>query len=213
MSSFSAAILSGGRSRRMGQDKAFLPIGSKPSLERVIHTLRSLTDDLLIIIGEEEARARIVKLAAPLSHCLHVVADLIPGKGTLGGMFTALQLARYDYCIVVGCDMPFLNPGLLRFQVSLAPGYQAVVPYANRQLQPLHAVYHRDCAGVMKQDLQAGHLKAAGFLANVSYRIVDRQEILPLDPQFLSFRNMNTPEDWREFDRWAQASERKNRSP
>jgi molybdopterin-guanine dinucleotide biosynthesis protein A len=203
---FTAAVLAGGDGRRIGQDKAFLPIGGKPSLERVVRTLRPLTDRLLIVTSSDERRAKLAEFTAPLAPNARIVTDLFPNTGTLGGIFTSLQYACSPLCLVVGCDMPFLNPNVIELIVSEASSYQAVVPYVGGYPQPLHAVYHRDCLGAIEASLRLGRLHATSFLEEVRLRIIEEAEILPLDPQLLSFSNVNTIDDWKTLDLLARTS-------
>ena len=203
MTPFSAAVLVGGQGKRMGRDKAFLPVGGIPSLQWIIQALLPLTDDLLLVTNNDEKQRRVAELVTPQAPNVRFVTDVFPGTGTLGGIFSALQSANSPYCLIVGCDMPFLKPALLQFLAGLAPHFQAVVPMINGRYQPLHAIYHKDCLDAIEADLRNNRLKATGFLAQVTFRTVTEAEILPLDPELISFRNMNTPEEWRALDQLA----------
>jgi molybdopterin-guanine dinucleotide biosynthesis protein A len=125
-----------------------------------------------------------------------LVGDVYPGKGSLGGIYTALQAARYDACLVVACDMPFLNAGLLRYLIGLAPGYDVVVPRVEGFPETLHAIYGKRCLDPIQRRLLAGQLKIVGFFDEVRVRYVERDDVARFDPQFRSFLNMNTPSDW-----------------
>src|SRR5215472_14741130 len=128
------AILAGGQSRRMGQDKAALLIDGEPLLLRTVRLLRRVTVDLAIIGPAERG------ILAP---GVPVIPDRWPNCGPLGGIATALQALAGEAVLVVGCDMPFLSPALLRYLSTLVPGYDAVVIRLDRQVHPLHAVYQR----------------------------------------------------------------------
>jgi molybdopterin-guanine dinucleotide biosynthesis protein A len=115
----SAVILAGGESRRMGHDKAFIDFGGAPLIERVIERAQPLCAEMIIVTNDTDAYARFG---------YRIVTDVYPGKGSLGGIFSGLQAAREHYALVVACDMPFLNTGLLNHLISLAPQFDAVIP-------------------------------------------------------------------------------------
>jgi molybdopterin-guanine dinucleotide biosynthesis protein A len=191
---FSVAVLAGGQSRRMGRDKAFLPVGGRPVVERVIERVAPLSDDVLLIAPADDLYRH---LSARL------VGDIYPGKGPLGGIYTALHAARYDHCLVVACDMPFLDTGLLRYLVGLAPGYDVVIPRVEGFPETLHAVYGKRCLEPIQRRLLAGQLKIIGFFDEVRVRYVERDDVARFDPEFHSFMNMNTPADWERLQQLA----------
>ncbi len=193
----SVAILAGGQSRRMGRDKAFLPVGGRPVVERVVERVAPLSDDLLLIATTH----------APYAHLpARLVGDVYPGKGSLGGIYTALQAARHDYCLVVACDMPFLNVELLRYLISLvdlSPDYDVVIPRVEEFPETLHAVYGKRCLDPIQRRLLAGQLKIIGFFDEVRVHYVERDDVGRFDPEFRSFMNMNTPADWERIQQLA----------
>lgn len=176
----------------MGQDKAFLEVGGRPVIERVIRRSAPLSDDLLIIAnGIDKYRH--------LGH--RMVGDVYPGKGSLGGIYTAVHAARHPHCLVVACDMPFLNTDLLRYLIDLAPGFDVVVPIINQFPETLHAIYGKGCLESIKQRLLTDQLKIIGFFDDVQVRYVERDDVARFDPMFRSFLNMNTPADWERMQR------------
>lgn len=185
----SVAILAGGQSRRMGQDKAFLPVGGKPVIERVIERVSPLTDDLFINANET---GKYLPLGLP------VRPDVYPDKAALGGIYSAIYHARHPQVLVVACDMPFLNPALLAYLAGLAPTADVVAPVINPpQPETMHAVYSKACLAAIEPRLRANRLKIIGFFDDVTVRLVDRDEAARFDPDLYSFLNMNTPEDWQ----------------
>lgn len=182
-------VLAGGQSRRLGTDKALLPILGKPLIVRAVGSLAELTDDLLVVTNSP---ARYEQLGLPA----RFVADEKPGYGSLMGVYTGLKQARYPHALVVACDMPFLSQPLLRYMVSLAAGCDVVVPAVGDWLEPLHAIYGKGCLGPIERMLEAGERKIVRFFPEVRVRVVQEAEIDRLDPQRLSFLNVNTPEDW-----------------
>lgn len=194
----SIAILAGGQSRRMGQDKAFLHVGGRSVIERVIAAVTPLTDDLFISANIPD------KFAA---YGLPVVPDVYPDKAALGGIYSIIQAARHAHVLVVACDLPFLNIALLRHLIDLAPTADVVAPLIQPpQPETLHAVYSRACLPAIQKRLLTNQLRVIGFFEDVSVRYVERNEVAQFDPEFHSFINMNTPEDWQRVQQLVQKS-------
>jgi molybdopterin-guanine dinucleotide biosynthesis protein A len=202
MASFTimGAILAGGQSRRMGQDKAMLLIHGEPLLARAIRTVRTVTPEVAIIGPPERAA---LAPGAP------VIPDRWPGAGPLGGIATALQALTSEAVLVVGCDMPFLNAALLRYLIELSQGAGDVAPVSQPtagavvvrlegQAHPLHAVYHKSCLPTLEAQLAAGDLRVQRFLARLQVRYVEPPELDRFDPEHRSAFNANTPEEWEQ---------------
>jgi molybdopterin-guanine dinucleotide biosynthesis protein A len=115
-------ILAGGRSERMGRDKALLKVGGKRIIDRTINTLSGIFSDMLVVTN---APARYVDLGVRLA------GDLWPGTGALGGVYTALSWAPTSKIFVVACDMPLLSRAVIRHQVERSERWDVVVPKLN----------------------------------------------------------------------------------
>jgi molybdopterin-guanine dinucleotide biosynthesis protein A len=179
-------ILAGGRSSRLGQDKAFLDVNGQYLIERVIERLAHVADQVVIAADDIE---RYANLEA------RVIGDVYPGKAALGGIYSGLKAARGHHSVVVACDMPFLNVSLLRHMQGLAAGYDVVIPRIGRLTEALHAIYSRECLPFMEQQLRAGDLRIVHFFPNVRVRYVDQDEMKVFDPDLLSFFNINNQAD------------------
>ena len=194
--SVSIAVLAGGQSKRMGQDKAFLEVGRRRVIERVLETVSPLTDDLFISTNSPEKYAEFN---------LRLVADIYPDKAALGGIYSVIYAARHQSVLVVACDMPFLNVELLQYLIELIPTADAIVPLVNPpQPETLHAVYRKTCLPAIETRLMANKLRIIGFFDDVSVRYVSRAEVARFDPDFYAFMNMNTPADWQAVQAIAQ---------
>ncbi len=180
------AVLAGGRSRRMGSDKGLLPLGGRRLVEIVLETIRPLFSDLIIVANEPAGYARFG---------IPVVADRFPGCGPLGGIHAALSSSRWPHTFCIAYDMPFAIPAVITHLVSLAPGFDAVVPHSGAGYEPLHAVYGRSCLAPAEALLRAHCLRVDGLFATVRVRRVEAWELRPLDPLGRSFVNVNTPAD------------------
>ena len=186
----SAIVLAGGMSRRLGRDKAIEPLDGRPLITRVIGRLAHLTQETVVVVNDDE-RASVL----PLPDSAKVAVDAYPDKGSLGGIFTGLSAAEAGWGIVVACDMPFLNTDLLRHMLSLRDGTDAVVPIVENRPEPTHAVYSKACLPHIERRLKADDLKIARFFDEVRVRFVPEEEVDKLDPDHLSFFNINTQQD------------------
>jgi molybdopterin-guanine dinucleotide biosynthesis protein A len=194
-----ALILAGGRSSRMGRDKTWLELAGMPLVETTARRVMPLVDEFVFSTNDPERFEPLVK-RLPLP--AHVVRDLTPGAGPLEGVAAGLGTASFDLVLVLAVDMPFVQLGLLSHMATLAAGYQAVVPNlpdpatGGYMAEPLHAYYRRGCLPSVSEHLQAGHRRVISFLNDVRTRWVSPEEIAAFDPDFISFRNLNTLEDW-----------------
>jgi molybdopterin-guanine dinucleotide biosynthesis protein A len=181
-----AAIQAGGASRRMGRDKGLVRLAGIPLVERVLAQVDGLIDQIIITANDAESYRY---LGLPIAR------DKRPGAGALEGLRTALANASGERVLVVGCDMPFLNPELMALLLDLADGFQAVLPRWDERLQPLCAVYQRSCLHAIERSLASGQKRMIAFHDQVDVRIVGEDEVATFDPDGLSFFNVNTPED------------------
>ena len=185
----SIAVLAGGQSQRMGRDKAFLEVGGRRVIERVLDAVRPLTDDLFISTNSPEQYR---------GFDLRMVADIYPDKAALGGIYSVIDAAHHPSVLVVACDMPFLNVELLQHLIDLAPLADVVVPMINPpQPETLHAVYGKTCLPAIEPRLVANKLRIVGFFDDVTVHYLSKDDIARLDPNFYSFINMNTPSEWQ----------------
>lgn len=189
MSAITAIVLAGGRGNRLGRDKTVEKIGENSMLQRVADSLSLICDGIVIVIAPEQPEPVLTSEAK-------LVADLYPGKGALGGLYTGLMASDSFYNLVIACDMPFLNPSLLRYIIQVSPGFDVAIPRDKEgRLEPLHALYSRNCLSPIYQQIQRGNLKIDGFLDQVKVRYVEDSEINEFDPRRLSFFNINTSND------------------
>jgi molybdopterin-guanine dinucleotide biosynthesis protein A len=186
LSPTSAVVLAGGRSSRLGQDKAFLRINGQFLIERILEKLAQVSDEVIVVANDIEKYEQFEAV---------VVGDVFPGKGALGGIYSGLRAATRDRSLVVACDMPFLNLSLLQYMQGLAPRYDVVIPRLGRLMEAVHAVYSRNCLPFIEKQLQAGDLRIVSFFPQVRVRYVDDDEMDIFDPKHLSFFNINSQAD------------------
>ncbi|MDE2843297.1 MAG: molybdenum cofactor guanylyltransferase [Chloroflexota bacterium] len=183
-------ILAGGRSRRLGRDKAVEPFGGQPFIRRVIERVAPLTSEIVVVVADS-ARAD----SLPLEPAHRIAVDIFPEGGSLGGIFSGLAAAENPWGLVVACDMPFLNRDLLEHMLAQREGWDAVVPQPGSFPEPTHALYSRACLPSIEARLQANDLKISGFFDQVRVKYLAQEEIETFDPALHSFFNVNSPED------------------
>jgi molybdopterin-guanine dinucleotide biosynthesis protein A len=198
-------ILAGGGSRRMGQDKIWLPLGADraPLIQRVVARVRPLAEEFLFSANAPEPFAALLSSLRDQGVPAQVVPDRYPGAGPLAGLHAGLSAAHGDLLLALAGDMPFVNPALVAHLVALAAGFDVVMPELPHPhtgepvKEPLHAIYRRSCLEAVAARLAAGERQMVGFLPDVRVRLVLPDEIRPFDPELRSFFNVNTPEDWQ----------------
>lgn len=190
MTDVTVAILAGGQSSRMGTDKAFVTIAGRTVIEHMLDRLSHLPGVAETIL--------IANRPADYAHLkLPIFSDLIPGKGALGGIYTAIACSQSRDTLVLACDMPLVNPDLLALMIAQqARGpFDVVVPRVDGYPQGLHALYGKKCLAPIKEDLETDRLKVIGFYKDVHVCYLDEDDYALDDPGGRSFINVNTPDD------------------
>ena len=200
-SMLSVVIQAGGRSVRMGEDKALKPFMDRPLIVRVIDRLRPIADEMLLTTNSPEDYAF---LNLPL------FTDPKPDRGALGGLYTALVSARNPTVAVAACDMPFVSAELFRAAAEIMGGEDAdvVIGKTREGYQPFHAVYRREmCIPTIEAAIESNQWRVDSWLRQVRTRLLTNEEIRSHDPEELAFLNLNTPEEF------TQAEQRARRTP
>ncbi|MFQ5587918.1 MAG: molybdenum cofactor guanylyltransferase [Nitrospiria bacterium] len=185
-------VLAGGRSRRMGSNKAFLRFGKKTLIERVTGALAAVFTEVIIVVDDPESDERYAAL--PFS----VVPDRVKNKGPMGGLETALRVIRQKSIFVVAADMPFLNPEVIRAMLDNGAQYDLVIPDLAGRLHPLHALYTQNCRPVIEAALKANRLALHLLKDEVCSRCFPETVFRKYDPALRSVLNINTPQDLSE---------------
>jgi molybdopterin-guanine dinucleotide biosynthesis protein A len=186
----SCIVLAGGKGLRLGRDKALEIVGDKSLLQRVVSNLSLFNRDIIIVTAVGQSLSQLVNYSKS-----RIVPDAYPGKGALGGICTGLTASDSFYNLVVACDMPFLNHDLLRYMIQLSPSFDVVVPRLGDMVEPLHAVYSKNCLASAESLLKQGNLSITKLFTLVRVRYVGAEEIDRFDPKHLSFFNINTEAD------------------
>ncbi|MFH1087928.1 MAG: molybdenum cofactor guanylyltransferase, partial [Chloroflexota bacterium] len=170
-------VLCGGKGRRLKQDKALLQIGGQSLVERVVRRLSVVCSPILVVVADRDQQARLSALLPDTK----VLADLRPGKGALGGVYTGLSVASTKWGMVLACDMPFVSSDLLEYMISQRHSYDAIAPRARGLPEPLHALYSRSCLPTMEGLLDQDRLQVQRLFDSVNTRYVTEVEMATID--------------------------------
>jgi len=181
------AILAGGNSVRMGQDKAILRVRGMPMIRLIAETLRAVVPEVIIVVSRPDAYVQAG---------LRVVADLVDNRGPLGGLYTALHASGMGSVFVLACDTPFVTPELIRYVMDFDSDRPASVALCGGQLHPLCALYRRTSLPAVTRHLQEGRLAMVDLLAALEATEVPITPDLPFWHDDL-LANINTPADLR----------------
>lgn len=182
-------ILCGGKSSRMGENKAFLEYRGVRLIEHVMAALRELFDEVILVTNTPQEYA---------DYNAEIVTDIIPGKSSLGGIYTGLFYASGDRGFVCACDMPFIDPEFIAYMVKRSVSYDIVVPRSREGRQPLHALYSRRCLNRIERQIKENQLKIARLYECLKTLEIGPDEIAGHSRKEVErmFFNVNTKEDW-----------------
>jgi molybdopterin-guanine dinucleotide biosynthesis protein A len=179
-------ILSGGKSTRMGTNKAFLEVEGKRLIDRITLMFRDMFQEVILVTN------------SPLDYldqdCI-IVSDIFKNKGALGGIYTGLFYASYSHAFVSACDMPFLNRSFIEHMIEYADRYDVVVPELPDGREPLHAIYSKRCLAPIKKLMDMDSLKITGFYGGLKTLTIEKETIKSFDPEGKMFLNVNTRKD------------------
>lgn len=199
-----AIILAGGKSSRMGTNKALLQVNKQANIKRVAQQLQRYFPSLIVVTNHPEDY--------PFLDDAVIVSDYFPGKGPLAGIHAGLAVSPYEVNVVTASDMPFLSAELAKRLVDFAGDYDAVVPVINGERHPLFSVFKKKLTGVMEESLVKGQLSMMGFLDRLKVYYMKEKDLQTANNSLERiFFNMNTPIDYETAKKWAEGerSERK----
>jgi molybdenum cofactor guanylyltransferase len=185
-------ILAGGKSARLGRNKLIEKLGGRNLLERVIARLAYFNSEIIVVAAQDSTLPDLAGLSG-----IRIIKDIIPGKGSLGGLYSGLTASDKIYNLAAACDMPFLNLKLFEYMIGLAQDYDAVIPLVKNFKEPLHAVYSRNCLPAMQYLIEKDQLSILELFKIIKVRYLNAGEIEKFDPKHLSFFNINTEAELR----------------
>ncbi|HVG02775.1 MAG TPA: molybdenum cofactor guanylyltransferase [Nitrospira sp.] len=185
----SGVLIAGGKSRRMGRDKRFLTVGGTSLFHRTLGLLAQIFPETIVVLAEP---VELLEIRGS-----RVMYDIIPNAGSLGGLYTGLMAASHPRVFAVACDMPFLNPDVIRFMASFDTTADIVVAKLERGFQPLHALYSRSCIPFLKAMTAKRDFKIQNLYGTQHLRVavVKPADIAMAEAGLKSFQNVNTLDD------------------
>lgn len=178
-------ILAGGKSSRMGFNKAFIDIDGKPIIYKTVNLFKELFDEIIVVTNDPCGYEEL--------NCL-TVTDIFKGAGSLGGIYTGLFHSSSEYNFVAACDMPFLNKEAITRVIKLSEGWNATVPYIMDRYHPLHAVYSKKCIKPIEEMIKAKELRITNLFQKVKTRKIGEIEWTGSET-LSSLDNINTKKD------------------
>lgn len=174
----------------MGEDKALKPFLGRPLIQRVVERLESIADELIVTTNRPDDYTFLN---------LRLFPDLKPGRGALGGLYTAIASASHPLVAVVACDMPFASASLIEASAKIMDTEQidVVIAKGDEGYEPLHALYRREtCLPAIESAIDSDQWKVIAWFPQVKVRVLTADEIETADPSGLAFWNVNTPEEF-----------------
>lgn len=194
----SGIILAGGKSKRFGGkiDKALLPLGNKPTIQWIIEKLNSFFQETILVTNQPENF---------LQFPVKLVSDIHPGYAALSGLHSGLHHSKNFYNFVIACDLPFVLPKLMRYLVKNKENYDIVIPWLKTGQEPFCAIYSKNCLRPITEQIKKGAKpKVIDFFKKVKLRKIKEEEIKKIDPNLVSFFNINTPRDYQKAQKLAK---------
>lgn len=172
----------------MGQDKGLLPFGRSTLTEYILDQVSGLSKHHFIVSNEPQSYA---------GYNLPVFMDAIPDIGALGGIFTVLHYTQRDHVLVLACDMPFISLDLVHHAAEFLGEYDVVIPQSGerQEYEPFRAFFSQRCLDPVRSAILKGKRRVISFFPDVRVKVIDPKTVSMLDPEGLTFINVNTPEE------------------
>ncbi len=190
---FSAVIVAGGLNSRMGgKNKAFLNIGGKTILSRLIDILEKHFDEILLVTKNPSEYS---DYTDENNSSIKIITDMYGDRSSLTGVHSGLYHAKNHFSFVVPCDAPFIKPAFIRLLLgSIEPQDDVIIPHYDGHYEPLCALYSKRCIPAIEKLLNSGDYRIYNFFHSVNLKTVGKERLKEADPEMLSFFNVNTPE-------------------
>ncbi len=180
-----AIVLSGGKNSRIRTNKAFIEFFGISLIANIVEKLRTVFDDIIIVTNNPQEYENLK---------VKIVKDIFPEKGPLGGIYSGLSYSDTEYNFVSACDMPFVSMNIIKSLIKLRKGYDVVVPADNQYLEPLFALYSRNCLPAIERNIGAGKLAIRSFYEEIELLKMGWKQLV--EPEITDpFLNINTPQD------------------
>ncbi len=176
----------------MGENKAFIEIEGIPIIHRIHNLFKELFQETIIVTNQKDLFSNFES---------KIYSDLLPNRGALGGLYTGIFFSNFHFSFCVACDMPYIKKSLVQYLLNLLKEDDVIVPRTRDGLQPLHAIYSKNCLKPIKKVINQGKYSIIDFYDQVKVKVVQENEFIRLDPLRESFINVNTPLELRSLRR------------
>jgi molybdopterin-guanine dinucleotide biosynthesis protein A len=196
-------IQAGGQSSRMGEDKALKPFLGRPLIQRVIERLAPIADEMIVTTNRPPEYGFLNTSTGSVRR-LRLVTDLKPGRGALGGLYTAIASASHPFVAVAACDMPFASKNFFEsaYRLMVKEEADVVIAKTDEGYEPFHALYRREtCLPAIEAAIDADLWKVIAWFPQVKVKILSPDEVKAFDPSGLCFWNVNTAEEFVEAEK------------
>lgn len=188
----------------MGQDKALLIFEGEHLIQCIVRRLKGLFDEIFVITGETKRYEKLLDVP--------VLEDSVKGKGPLGGLYTGLKACRNEWAFVIACDMPFVKPKIIEVLINQQSDKSSIIAFEiNGYRTPALGLYHKACLSEIERRIRANELSLKGLFAALSVKLISEREARQVDPELLSFVNLNRPEEVQRAIATQDAVARQNR--
>lgn len=197
MNNISVVIQAGGKSKRMGEDKALINFQNMTMIEYILKQIDEIGNEIIIISNQPEKYQKFGR---------KVFSDILPNHGALGGIFTAIHHSSHPKCLLLACDMPFVNIPFIEHMISFSMEFDIVVPRLENKkfVEPFRAIYSKACLTPIQEAIENGEKRVISFFKNMKTHYIEHSEIIKFDPDLETFFNVNTPKDLKKANRIAK---------
>jgi len=192
-------ILAGGKGNRIGGNKPLMKLGGRSLISYVLEAVSKVSDEAVVVVGRDGVK----RFEALLQKEVKIAIDIVPGGGPLIGVYSGLRHLNSKYAVVLPCDTPFVNEGVLNYLISKAEGADAVVPlWPNGYMEPLHSIYKVSAAlEASEATVEEGKFRIYNMIEKLEKVIyVPVEKLRKFDPDLLTFFNINSPEDLKKAE-------------
>lgn len=186
-------ILAGGKNSRIKTNKSLLRIGDETIIENIISKFKNIFNEILVVANNSAPFNHLTD-----NHLTRVVKDIIPDRGSLGGLYSGLVNSKSEYNFVAACDMPFLNTELIKYMVNRCGDFDIITPKLKHGYETLHTIYSKNCIDTIEKQLKKDKLKIRDIFSQFRVKEIENDIIKQFDSRLLSFLNINTDAEYKQ---------------
>ncbi|RUM47803.1 MAG: molybdenum cofactor guanylyltransferase [Hydrogenothermus sp.] len=194
--SLSCIVLAGGKSKRMGKDKAFLDFKGKPFLRHILEKLSEISDNIVVIVNKDFSNYSGIIEGFPQ---VSLVKDLFPYEGPLNGVISAKNYVKHEKVLISTCDIPVISTELIKYLAGKIEGYDMVLPIVNEKRQPFNTVYKKNSLEIAENIFKNGNRSLMKWIDNLKKVVINENEIKNFKNAIYMYQSINTPEDYKNF--------------